>query len=286
MNKTVSIKEILKSTENTFTKAGVDSPAFDAMCMIEKIFNVTQTDLILNKEIATTAPLLSQLDEFVNRRINGEPLQYILGCWQFYGYAFYVGDGVLIPRDDTEVLLSVCLDFIKKKPDAKVLDLCSGSGALAVTIAKETQADVTAVEKSDKAFSYLTKNIQFNNAKVKTVKGDIFTCMDLFDDNSFDLILSNPPYIKTDEIPTLQKEISFEPVMALDGGADGYDFYKHIVNCWSTKIKNNGMLAFELGEGQFDTVKKLMEAQNYKNIGEKLDLGNIQRVIYGTYVSI
>jgi len=278
----MKIKEILKITENKFAKAGIDSPAFDALCLIEKVFGTTQTDLIVNNNLTASEEKIIELESLCQRRLKGEPLQYILGEWDFYGYKFKVGDGVLIPRDDTEVLLSVCLDFLKSKENAKVLDLCSGSGALAVAIAKETSSEVTAVEKSDKAFGYLTENIKLNNATVKAIKGDIFECMDEFENNCFDLILSNPPYIKTDEIQTLQKEISFEPEMALNGGADGYDFYKHIVKHWSKKLKKGGILAFELGENQFDTVKTLMKAENFVKIQEKLDLGNIQRVIYGT----
>lgn len=282
----MKIKELLKKTENNFAKAGLDSPAFDALCLIEKVFNVTQTDLIVNSNLQADETKISELEGLCQRRISGEPLQYILGIWEFYGYKFAVGEGVLIPRDDTEVLLSVCLEYLRNKKNAKVLDLCSGSGALAVTIAKETDATVTAVEKSDKAFTYLTKNIELNQAGVNAIQGDIFECMDIFEDNSFDLILSNPPYIKTDEIRTLQKEISFEPEMAFDGGADGYDFYKHIVKYWSCKLKQGGMLAFELGENQFDIVKTLMEQEKLVDIGEKLDLGNIQRVIYGTVGNI
>lgn len=282
----MTVKELLKKTENNFTKAGLDSPAFDALYLIEKVFNMTQTDFIISGDKQADENKITELNSLAQRRIQGEPLQYILGSWDFYGYKFEVGEGVLIPRDDTEVLLSVCLDFLRNKKNTKVLDLCSGSGALAVAIAKETDATVTAIEKSNKAFDYLTKNINLNNAKVNAIKGDIFECLEMFSDNSFDLILSNPPYIKTDEIKTLQKEISFEPKMALDGGTDGYDFYNHIVKKWSRKLKKCGMLAFELGEGQFDTVKELMKQENFVDIGEKLDLGNIQRVIYGTLSNI
>lgn len=281
-----TIKQLIKITEDKFSEAGVDSPAFDAICLAEKVFGITQTDLIINRDITSDPDKISKFENLAERRIKGEPLQYLLGSWEFYGYDFTVGEGVLIPRDDTEVLLRVCLDFLRNKPNARVLDLCSGSGALAVTIAKETDAQVYAVEKSEKAIPYLKSNIRLNNADVTLTEGDIFTCMDEFEDNYFDLILSNPPYIKTDEISTLQKEIHFEPVMALDGGADGYDFYKHIVSHWSSKLKDSGMLAFELGEGQFDTVKLMMEAKNYINIGEKLDLSNIQRVIFGTLNTI
>ena len=256
------------------------------MYLIEKVFGTNQTDLIINGDRKAEDAKIVEISTLAERRLKGEPLQYILGSWEFYGYPFKVGKGVLIPRDDTEVLLSVCLEYIKEKFSPKVLDLCSGTGALAIAIAKETNADVTAIEKSETAFSYLTENIALNNAKVNAIQGDIFQCMDMFPNTCFDLILSNPPYIITDEIPTLQKEVSYEPKMALDGGKDGYDFYRHIIRHWSSKLKKGGMMAFELGENQFDIVKELMTAEKFTNIGEKLDLGNIQRVIYGTLTSI
>ena len=120
--------------------------------------------------------------------------------------------------------------------------------------------------------------------RVEVIAGDVLNCADEFTDRSFDLIISNPPYVISDEIDTLQTEISYEPRMALDGGEDGLRFYRAIVKDYVSKIKRGGMLAFELGEGQFNDVKALMEKENIKDIGEKLDLGGIQRVVYGTVI--
>lgn len=277
----MTIRELKREITNSLTKAGVNSPAFDALCLIEKVFDVTRSQLIIIENQPALHEKAEEVRALAQKRINGTPLQYLLGQWEFYGYTFKVGEGVLIPRDDTEVVLSFALEFLKGKTQGKILDLCSGSGALAVAIQKETGLDVVAVEKSEKALSYLNENVKLNNANVKVFQGDVFTCMDEFENNSFDLIISNPPYIKTDEIKTLQKEVQLEPKMALDGGLDGYDFYNHIVNNWTCKLKNGGALAFELGEGQFDTVKQLMTNKNYKDIEYKLDFGNIKRAIKG-----
>lgn len=282
----MKIKIAEKTIENMLEKAGVDSPAFNSLCLIEKVCGFTQTDLIINGDKPINNEQIKELKALANRRIQGEPLQYILGEWEFYGYKFKVGKGVLIPRDDTEVVLNNCLDFLKEKPKKNVLDLCSGSGALAIVINKETGAKVTAVEKSEKALHYLKENARLNNSDINIVQGDIFECMDNFPDNSFDLIVSNPPYIKTEEIKTLQREISYEPEMALDGGKDGYMFYRHIISHWSKKLKPQGMLAFEIGENQFDTIRQLMTDYGYKNIKGDYDLGGIQRTIYGTLMQI
>ena len=278
----VVIKDLIEKTKDKFDKAGIENPAFNSLCLAEKVFGVSQQDLIINPNLTAGEEKLPEFEELAKRRISGEPLQYILGEWEFFGYNFKVGEGVLIPRDDTEVLLRACLDILKTKPRAKVLDLCSGSGALAVVIAKETDAEVYAVEKSKKALPYLYDNIKLNNADVKVTEGDIFECYEDFEDRYFELILSNPPYIKSDEINTLQKEVGYEPRMALDGGEDGFDFYRSIIKNWSRKLKSGGTLAFELGEGQFETVKSLMAAEGFENIEAKLDFGGIHRAVYGT----
>ena len=274
------IKEIYAKTKDKFDKAGIDAPAFNSLCLIEKAFGITQNELLINGDMQIGD--VSLFESLVERRLSGEPLQYLLGEWEFYGCPLKVGEGVLIPRDDTEVLLRACLDLLKNKKNPKVLDLCSGSGALAIAIAKHTDSEVQAVEKSDRALPYLYENIRLNGVDVKVTEGDIFELTDSFEDGFFDLILSNPPYIKSDEIATLQKEVGFEPRLALDGGEDGYDFYRFIISDWTDKLKSGGVLAFELGEGQLDLVKALMSGRGYTDIRSQTDLGGIQRAVYGT----
>lgn len=279
----VAVKFLYNKAKEELDKAGIEAPAFNSMCLIEKVFGINQAQLASENQIAEDSDA-ARFITLLGRRLSGEPLQYILGEWEFYGYKFKVGKGVLIPRDDTEVLLRTALDYLKDKPKARVLDLCSGSGALAVVIAKETDAEAYALEKSAEALPYLCENITLNKANIEVIAGDVLNCADEFADRSFDLIISNPPYVISDEIDTLQTEISYEPRMALDGGEDGLRFYRAIVKDYVSKIKRGGMLAFELGEGQFNDVKALMEKENIKDIGEKLDLGGIQRVVYGTVI--
>lgn len=277
----VAVKFLYEKAKTEFDKAGIDDPAFNSMCLVEKVFGVDKNALISGTPTADDDKAV-QFITLVGRRLSGEPLQYLLGQWEFYGYPLKVGSGVLIPRDDTEVLLRDCLKLLENKPKAKVLDLCSGSGALAIALAKERDVEITAVELSPKALPYLVRNIALNKAEVRVVRGDIFECTDEFEDDCFDLILSNPPYIKSGEIDDLQTEISFEPRLALDGGEDGYDFYRHIIRAWKSKLKDGGTLAFELGEGQYDAVAEMMKVEGFENIGGSLDLGGIQRSIYGT----
>ncbi|MGN1139284.1 MAG: peptide chain release factor N(5)-glutamine methyltransferase [Ruminococcus sp.] len=280
----MTLKELQITINNKLEKAGVDSPAFNSLCLIEHIYGYTQTDLITGSDKLVDESKLESLEKLVSRRINGEPLQYLVGQWEFYGYPLKVGKGVLIPRDDTEVVLNDCLSFLKNVDNPTVLDLCSGSGAIAIAISKESDATVTAVEKSEQALPYLIENVELNSANVKIINDDIFTCMDMFKDKSFDLIVSNPPYIKSDEIKDLQIEVRQEPVMALDGGKDGYTFYRHIIKHYKSKLKTGGMLAFEIGEGQYQYIENLLIQENFENIGGSYDLGNIQRTIYGTVI--
>jgi release factor glutamine methyltransferase len=213
------------------------------------------------------------------QRCTGYPLQYILGEWDFYGLRFFVGEGCLVPRSDTETLVDVAIDFLKQKDDAQVLDLCAGSGCIGIAVAANCKgASVTAVEKSDLAFPYLEENIKRNGVNVTAVKGDITE--ESF--GEFDLILSNPPYIKSAVIKTLSSEVRHEPHLALHGGEDGLFFYRAILENWLCRLKNGGMLAVEIGFDQADEVKALFMEAGLKNIGEKRDYGNNQRVIFGT----
>lgn len=217
----------------------------------------------------------------VNRRLSGEPLQYILGEWEFYSLPFLVGDGVLIPRPDTETLVDCALEFLGSRP-LSCIDLCSGSGAVAIAVEKNSRAKVSALEKSQAAFCYLEKNIKLNNSAVKAIRGDINEAPR----EKYDVILSNPPYIPSGDIKALQREVQREPKMALDGGFDGLDFYRIIIKNWLPALNPGGMLAVECGIGQAEEIKKLFSAAGLEKVSVKNDLCGVQRVIFGTQPKI
>lgn len=273
------------------TKAGIDSPAFDAMCLFENQFNMNRHDLIMQGDKEAPQDKTEKLVELAEKRATGFPLQYLIGKWDFMDCEFFVGEGVLIPREDTSVVVQLCIDKIKavygENTKLKILDLCAGSGAISVALAKEfNQSEVTALELSDKAMHYLQKNISHNSCEnVRAVYGDVFKSYADFTD-SFDVIISNPPYIISDEIKALQTEVQHEPVLALDGGADGYDFYRAIIEHWSERLNNNGILVFELGEGQYDTVERLMIERGFTNIQCAYDIQNIKRGICGIKLTV
>ena len=221
----------------------------------------------------------SKIEAAVEKRITGYPLQYILGEWEFFGLPFYVGEGVLIPRPDTEILVERALELLKDKPSAKVLDLCAGSGCISISVAKNSDCDVTAVEMSDIAFSYLEKNIQLNSARVTAIKADILSGIG----GKYDLILSNPPYICTKELELLSREVKNEPRLALDGGADGLFFYRKIAEIYKSNLAPNGKLMLEIGYDQRISVTNILEEAGYKNIVCYKDYGGNNRVLLAEY---
>lgn len=279
----MTVGEAYRKTKDILTEAGFEAPAFEALCLTEKVFGFNRLALITKgEETVASEEKLAVLAELTEKRLNHEPLQYLLGKWSFMGIDLLVGEGVLVPRDDTEVVTLLCIDYLSCKESPNVIDLCAGSGAISLALEKYANCKVTAVELSDKAFSYLTQNIKLNNSAVNALNGDIFECHKDIADNSLDLIVSNPPYIKTADIASLQKEVQHEPAMALDGGESGLDFYRRIVPLWKSKLKAGGALAFELGEGQYDEVSRILADNGFGGITESIDFGGIQRAIIGT----
>ena len=190
---------------------------------------------------------------------------------------------MLIPRDDTEVVTQAALGLIEPLPRPTVVDLCAGSGIIGITIkAERPDAAVAAVEKSEAAFGYLRRNCEKNCADLRLIPADLQDCKEEFDDGSVDLIVSNPPYIRTEEIAGLQSEVQYEPRLALDGGEDGYDFYRIILRLWTRKLKKGGCIAFEIGEGQFSTIADMLEEHGYSDIKGYEDIQGTIRAVTAT----
>lgn len=278
----MTVNEIYQSGLKLLENNNIENSKFEAQSLLQKAFSLDRVGFIMHKTDKADENCSHNFLKFIEKRISGEPLQYILGEWSFMGFDFKVGRGVLIPRDDTEVVVNLCIDFLENRTDKKTVDLCSGSGAIAVALDKISGAKVTAVEIDETAFSYLETNVKENNSSVKPVMADALKICETFADGELDLIVSNPPYIKSADIETLQKEVRLEPRLALDGGEDGCDFYREIVSRWSRKLKKGGALAFELGEGQTDAVKALMTEQGFSDFKISLDFGGVQRAIIGT----
>ena len=269
------LKDTYIKLRDILARAGIESPGLEARLLIESTTGMSRAAQIAcaDKELDCEQALL----ELAEKRAKRYPLQYILGSWSFMGIELKVGEGVLIPRDDTEVLVDLCLGYLKDVESPKVVDLCAGSGAIGIALNRLANASVTAVELSDRAYYFLLQNIK--NTDITPLKGDVTECYNSFEEEYFDLIVSNPPYIKTDELKTLQPEVGFEPETALDGGADGLDFYREITRLWTPLLKKGGAMAFELGEGQAEPVAAMLERHGYSDIKTALDLGGTKRAI-------
>lgn len=281
----MTVKELYLSVKEILAIGNIPDPSFEAAFLMEEALGYSRSKIIVFGDSVVSALQQEKLLDMAKRRAGGEPLQYVTGKWYFMDIPFEVGYGVLIPREDTQVCVDICIEELKKFKERKmqVLDLCAGSGAISVAISKYCgNAQVTAVEKSRDAYEYLLKNIYLNKADVKAVRGDIFYPENFIKDEKFDIIVSNPPYIKSEDILTLQKEVQQEPKMALDGGAEGLDFYRFITTKYTDYLNTGGLLVYELGEGQFPFVKDMMTEAGFENIEPRFDIGGIERAVFGT----
>ena len=255
----MTINELCRNGEGRLLDAGNTDSAFDARCLMELALDTDTTGYLLARDNTAGPELCRSFSDLIGRRAAGEPLQYILGRWEFMGFPFCVGEGVLIPRPETEMLVEFAVGFLKDRETPVVVDLCSGSGCIAVSLARLLpSAAVYAVEKSEAAFDYLKRNIGLNGVNnVTPVLGDVSDsgCLDI---KSADLILSNPPYVRRGDLPGLQSEVGWEPAMALDGGVDGLDFYRIICSEWLGLVSDGGGIALECGEDQTGSVARML----------------------------
>ncbi len=263
-------QELIEKIAKTLNEKGFESARFEATQIVE--FSLGNSDSV-------TAETERQAEELVNRRLDREPLQYILGEWEFYGLPFRVGKGVLIPRPDTETVVETAIKLLKGKQNPTVFDLCAGSGCIGITLAKHTDAKVSLFEKSPEALLYIFENLKSNGVKSEVYECDVLGEPPLND--TADLIISNPPYIKSEVIETLEPEVKCEPKMALDGGEDGLIFYRHIAKVWKKSLKSGGWLVFEIGFDQAEDVSKIMQDEGFSDVKVIKDLGYNNRVVLG-----
>ena len=267
------------NTKKQLNSAGIPDYALEARYIIRHITGYDNAKIMANYMEELTPLQQTVLKNMVSRRMSGYPLQYILGVWQFYGLDFFVGEGVLVPRSDTETLVRRGLDFLENKPNAKILDLCAGSGCIGITIAKNSGVKGVAVEKYEAAFNFLEKNIKRHSVALTPVLADI---LEYETNDKFDLIVANPPYISEDELSLMNKETTFEPREALFAEEDGLFYYKKIAALYKDKLLPGGMLAVEIGFNQADAVVEIFKENGFVNIAVDNDYSGNQRVVFGT----
>lgn len=273
--------ELYAHAKRELAAAGVENPAFEAGCILETRLGLRRHELALRGvETYNVGPVF----EDIARRADGEPLQYILGEWDFMGLRFTVGPDVLIPRADTELLAETGLAFIKPLPAPRVLELCTGSGCVAVSLAVlHRGCSVTAVDISEKALSYARKNAAKHGAegRIEYLRGDMLSGPGAGFSCGYDLLLCNPPYIPRGDIAGLDDSVRcFEPVLALDGGADGLDFYR-AARRWFSLLRPGGLAVFEIGCNEGPQVTELFMQAGLHEVSLKKDLAGHDRVVSG-----
>ncbi len=278
----MTLFEAYNNCKKKLAAAGITDNVFEAKQIIKHITGLSNAEILNRYNTPLTEYQQNILTAVTHQREAHYPLQYIFGTWGFFGREFEVGTGVLIPRADTETLVEKTLEIIKTTENPQVLDLCAGSGCIGVSIAAERpDSGVTLIEKYELAAGFCACNIarhRTTNATLKmgdVLKGDL-------NDGSYDLVVSNPPYITQKEMGELQIEVTFEPETALDGGEDGLVFYRAIIDNYKSALKPGGVMAFEVGINQADSVAELMAVAGFTEIGFARDINNVRRVVFGT----
>ncbi len=276
----IPVRQAMLQTRQQLEQVGIDTAAFEAKQIVKKICQLTDVDL-LNNRYQLTSDEYKEIQSLLSKRCLGYPLQYLLGEWEFFGLPFEVGEGVLIPRPDTEILCEHALSWLKGKTSQKVIDLCSGSGCIAIVLDRfSTGNEVFALEKSQQAMYYLKRNVQKNQSKVKPIQADVLQKQSCLETN-FQLIVSNPPYLSDQDMRHLQTEVRFEPEVALFAQQQGYAFYEQITSIWKENLCVGGMLAYEIGIHQQERVISILKKHHFTDIQIKKDLSGIVRVVSG-----
>ena len=263
-----------------------DTPRLDVELLLKRALGDVDSMYIrmyLDKELSEDQE--KYFLEMMKDRLNQRPIAYILGNREFMGLDFFVKEGVLIPRPDTETLVEEIINICNNKTGLNILDIGTGSGAITVSLAKYLdKSHVVSVDISDIALEIASKNAISNKVdeRIDFIKSDVFS--NVSDETKFDIIVSNPPYIRKADISGLDRQVKdFEPYNALEGGEDGLDFYRRITEESRQFLKQDGILAYEVGHDQASDVSKIMQQNGFKGIYTKCDLQGFERVVIGFY---
>lgn len=228
-----------------------------AKIFVSTIAGIDLGALTIHSDMILVDEQISDLGEMIQRRLKGEPVQYIIGEWEFFGLPFYTDERALIPRQDTELLVETAIKTIRERGYQTCLDLCTGTGCVGIAIAKNSQVQMTASDVSQDAIDLAKENAERNEADVAFMVSDLFQQID----GKFDLIVCNPPYLTLEDMQSLQQELTFEPKLALYGGGDGLDYYRKIAWDYKNHLDKNGMMMLEIGSTQAESAAALFDAK-------------------------
>ena len=274
----ISIENLIIYGINELENGNIENAKIKTKILLAFLMNKNTEYLIFNKNEIVGNKIVKQYKKEIHKMKYGKPLQYITHTQQFMGLSFYVNKHVLIPRFDTEILVDEIINQNIEKENLAILDMCTGSGAIAISLSKKLKnSSIYAADIRLKALKVAKKNNKTNNTKVEFIRSNMFSNIL---EKKFDIIVSNPPYIKTKIINKLNKDVKKEPKIALNGGKDGLKYYKILANNAYKHIKPNGMLALEIGFDQKEEIIKILESTNqYKNIICKKDFAGNDRII-------
>jgi release factor glutamine methyltransferase len=266
-------------------QADIPGYQLESRLLVAHAAGKTVAELLRDMNLYTTEEVVDRVMSYVDRRLAGEPVAYITGTWEFYGLPMIVTKDVLIPRMDTELLVDTAVELLTgRKMDARILDLCCGSGCIACAIGHEMPATkLVCIDISATALEICRKNLAQNrlSGRAITMQADA-TSSPPMSIGQFDLIVANPPYIASDEILTLDASVrDYEPIWALDGGEDGLKFYKSIIKYWKSLLQPGGMLLFEVGEDQADAVCEMLMAAGFASSTVHKDTRGVLRAVVG-----
>ena len=281
-----TINDVYLDLRTEFRKKGIAGYQIEARDLVAFALDLSDEEFVAKRNQYIFDKDVQKIEELKALRYSGVPLQHITGRWEFYGLPLEVTTDTLIPRPDTETLVEVAVELLKDRSKGRVLDLCCGTGCVGLAVLKNVSEGITGVlaDLSEPALEVARRNVVHNGLSHRTLTYQV----DALEEASpllgkFHMILCNPPYIPTNEIMTLDVEVQREPHMALDGGEDGLDFYRAVCKNFVSALNKGGVLAFEVGLGQFEDVMAIMEAAGYQNIRVRCDLAGIERVVWGTW---
>lgn len=281
----MKIKDILTKANSILKENGIEDSNLKVRILLSDLLGKNKEYLMIHDDEEIEDGLSDIFFEKIERLKGHEPLQYVINKQEFMGFEFYVDKNVLIPQPDTENLVEEIIlltELLRKneKAELRILDMCTGSGAIAISISKLIRnCLVYASDISQEALKIAEENSSRNQANVLFFESDLFEKIsELY---KFDIIVSNPPYIESNTINTLSEEVKKEPILALDGGEDGLDFYREIVKKAKKYLNPNGYLAFEIGYNQREDVEKILAENGYKNVYSRKDLAGNDRIVVG-----
>ena len=277
--------DLYLDTRRALKRNGVDSAALEAREIVCCAADKNKEEFYRDSRLYATPEIEARVSALLQRRLQGEPVAYLVGEWEFFGLPLIVNEHVLIPRSDTEVLAQQAIDYLKDYPGARVLDLCTGSGCVGLAIASRlADCRVVLADCSEEALRIARTNARLNHLQSRTavLQADALAPPTAKFD-AFQCIVSNPPYIPTGDLADLDPSVrDYEPHLALDGGADGLDFYRAIAARWKEALLPGGRLLLELGIGEADAVMRLLRTEGFGDLELYEDIQGISRVIAGT----